>query len=62
MVQISVWEIFHYVKFYSSRVADHLGEARTAGRDAVSAIVTDQSARYYFFIWCFIQISKHKIF
>jgi len=45
MVQISVWEIFHYVKFYSSRVADHLGEARTAGRDAVSAIVTDQSAR-----------------
>lgn len=27
------------------RVADHLGESRSVGRDAVLAIVTDQSAR-----------------
>ncbi|XP_059478337.1 E3 ubiquitin-protein ligase TRIM71-like isoform X2 [Neocloeon triangulifer] len=30
---------------FTVRVADHLGEPRTTGRDMISAIVTDQSAR-----------------
>jgi len=37
--------------FILSRVADHLGEQRTAGRDMISAIVTDQSARYPILSW-----------